>query len=158
VAAPWDLLERAEAMIAEGVAGFDPWIKQQHEAAASELQPLIEGVAKESGKTRVQAGPTPRAVAYKMSVVEAMFRRANPIYRCPHSHGVAPPPLIVDLGQGMIACVPCAERYDLPANDDGRCDLCERPTVMFNEFWLELGPAMVHGDTCDDCKAWLMSV
>lgn len=158
MAAPWELLDRAEEILAGGVESEESWIKDQHDAAAAELRPLMEGVAREKGKTEIESGPSPRAVAYKLSVLEAIHRRGRPEYRCPHSRTLTPPPMIIDIGNGMVACVPCAKRYDLGVNDDGKCDLCERPTVMFNEFWLEFGPALVHGDTCDDCKAWLVSV
>jgi hypothetical protein len=158
VAGPAELLERAELILAEGFESAEPWIKDQHDAAAAELAPAMERMAAERGNTRVTSGITPKAVAFKLSVVEAIFRRGRPEHRCPHSKTRTPPPMIVDLGQGMVACLPCAKEYDLPANDDGECDLCEKPTVIFVEFWLELGPALVHGDTCVECNEWLAGV
>lgn len=155
MAAPRDMVGAAEAMLANGVGGAETWVRDQQEAAAAELRPLILGIAREIRGKPFESGGTVKSVAFGMAVVESMVRRGKAEYRCPHSHTRTPPPMIVDLGTGMIACLPCARAYDLDPDDDGRCDLCDQPSAMFREFWLQLGPALVHGDLCADCEPWL---
>jgi hypothetical protein len=155
VAAPRDMVSAAEAMLASGVAGAEAWVRDQHDAAAAELRPLILGIATEMNSKPFETGGTVKSVAFGMSVVMSMIRRGKPEYRCPHSHTRTPPPLIADLGNGMIACLLCAKHYDLSPDEDGKCDLCGAPSVMFREFWLQLGPVLVHGDLCADCEPWL---
>ena len=145
----------AEAMLAKGVAGAEAWVRDQHDAAAAELRPLILGIAREMGASPFETGGTVKTVAFGMAVVESMVRRGKAEYRCPHSHTRTPPPMIADLGVGMIACLPCAEKYNLSPDDDGKCDLCDAPSVLFREFWLQLGPVLVHGDLCAECEPWL---
>jgi len=145
----------AEAMLANGVAGAEAWVRDQHDAAAAELRPLILGIATEMGRQPFETGGTLRSVAFGMGVVMSMKSRGKPEYRCPHSHTRTPPALIADLGNGMIACLPCAKEYDLSTNEDGKCDLCDSPSELFREFWLQLGPVLVHGDLCADCEPWL---
>lgn len=156
MADPANMLALAEAMLAKGsLPKPEPWIQDQHEAASAELRPLLHAMDAHIGAQRHKAGTSPRSIAFKLAVIESIGRRAKPSYRCEHSLGATPPPLIIDLGTGMIACQPCALALDLPIDEDGRCDLCDKSTVMFNPLWMELGPALVHSDICDSCRAWL---
>lgn len=156
MAAPWELEEEARELLAGGPYG-KTWLSDQHDAAAKELEPFLHSLSGQMGKPLSEQRTSVKVVAWRMSVLEAWERRSNPDYRCPHSFLKAPPPLIVDLGHGITACRDCIyEMANLPKGpaEDGKCDLCDEPNEIFQEFWLELGPAVIHGDHCDRCAEW----
>lgn len=159
MADPAECLETAEAVLEEAAAGAfadRQWLFDQHNAAGKEMRPMMEVVGKHLGGEIMEEEPSPRIVAVALAVSESITRRVN--QGCEHSHSETPPPLMVDLGPGFMTCQECAMNYVVVAAlaiDDGRCDLCDRETEYFHEFWVQLGPALVHGDICEECRKWV---
>ncbi len=97
-----------------------------------------------------------KVLALDLAVLAAMTRREDPTRRCPHAFRSISLPLLVALGEGMIACRACAPRFAASAPvDDGHCDICDQPSEIFIEFWIELGPCVVHGGACAECNRWM---
>lgn len=154
---PAEMMDRAEEMVREGHDPAENWIRDQHEAAASELKPVVHEVAENLGKSPFEVeGGKVQHVAFGLAVFDAIKRRRKDERTCPHAEGLTPRPLVIDLNLGIMACQECIGRWaDLPVNQDGHCDLCEEPGIFFNEFWITIGPALIHGDACDTCKSYL---
>jgi hypothetical protein len=67
--------------------------------------------------------------------------------------------LAVVLTAGVAVCERCASA--LPAFksegvDDGRCDLCDRPSQWFREFILPVGGCVVGLNACRKCSEWMV--
>lgn len=157
---PEDMLDAADAYIAElGGLHVPPehrWIVDQHDAAAAELEPSMAELARIMGGEKVEKEPSRESVAVHIALSEAISRRVQ--WRCPHSVTLTPPPLFVVLGPGVMACKPCvmAARSQVVTEDDSRCDLCDASATIFTSAWVRFGPALVHGDYCDECRGWLV--
>lgn len=105
MAAPWELEDKAREVLA-GAPYPSTWLDDQHDAARRDQFPLLLSISAQMKKPLEQQEMSYKVVAWRMSVVDAWQRRSNPKYRCPHSYSKAPPPLIVDLGNGITACRP----------------------------------------------------
>lgn len=154
MARPADMLEQAEAMLQTRVK-FETWVEDQHKAAGEELLPTMLRISDSLKKPIIHGqSKTPKEMAFRLALVEAIARRRKEEYTCPHARSTTPPPLLIILGQGVMACKPCLARMVISSHDDGRCDICEELGVRFWPFWCQTGPMLVQGDLCDECKAW----
>jgi hypothetical protein len=126
------------------------WVEDQHDAAARQLRPLRHELRATMGHEK----PVPGAELWPV-LKAAMDRRIRA--RCACSDSLTPPPLVANLTAGWIACPACARafRSELEAMeaDDGRCDLCDRPSRWFREGAIQAGPTLFLWNMCRRCSA-----
>lgn len=150
-------MDRAEEMLREGQDPGEEWLREQHHAAAAELEPVFHNIAAKMDKEPFHVeSERAQSLAFGLAVFAAIKRRRKDERTCPHSEGLTPPPLVVDLTHGVMTCRDCAPRWlELPPEDDGHCDVCDEEGLFFSEFYVQIGPALIRGHLCDTCKSFL---
>ncbi len=131
---PAGIAERDQAHAAE-----DESIANMHEHAAS------------TEFSSIKAG-----MAARLGVTMAMFRRTEA--RCRHIEW--PPPadspkvaVLLEFRVAICGRAGCETAANHRWHDDGRCEICERPSERFTPHATALGPCVVSFHACDECTA-----
>lgn len=100
-----------------------------------------------------------RSVAWALAIGGAIPRRISEDRRCPHAQPGARRPLTALLTSRLLYCGDCRARFAARfgiGEDDGRCDVCDRPTRAsdFAEFTTTFGSIRVIGNICSLCRFW----
>jgi hypothetical protein len=107
---------------------------------------------------RVSPDVDERYIAWVLAVGGAIPRRIAEDRRCPHAKPGARRPLTALLTSRLLYCTDCrarfASRFGL-GDDDGRCDVCDRPASKFSEFTGTVGSLRLIGNICSMCRFWL---
>lgn len=116
--------------------------------------------ARQAGMDMQRVAPTvnERSIAWALAVGGAIPRRIPEDRRCPHAIPGARRPLKALLTGRLLFCEDCradfARRFTI-AEDDGRCDICDREGLQFSEFTAAVGAVQVIGNCCPTCAYWL---
>jgi hypothetical protein len=100
-----------------------------------------------------------RSLAWSLAVAGAINRRIPEDRRCPHATPGARRPLTALLTSRLLYCETCkasfARRYASRfRQDDGLCDVCDRPSDEFSEFTMAAGGVRYIGNICPICSLW----
>ena len=100
-----------------------------------------------------------RSLAWSLAVAGAINRRIPADRRCPHATPGAHRPLTAMLTSRLLYCDNCrasfAARFGSSLQqDDGRCDVCDRPSEQFSEFTMAAGGVRYIGNICAMCSFW----
>lgn len=138
--------------------------RDQAEAAAREAQEASRETIRALGSIGIEARQLSpeldeRSLAWGLAVSGAISRRIPAHRQCPHAKPGARRPLVALLTSRLLFCSECrprfARRFGL-GDDDGRCDVCDEPTVAsdFAEFQITVGALQISGNACGKCRYW----
>ena len=104
---------------------------------------------------RRRTGFSAEGIAWQLAVAAAVQARVT--HRCPHvrEFGASATPIVTSLTHGVQVCDACMRRgVEWPAAiEEDHCDVCGRPTRIFCEAAVQMGPEFVLGNVCQTC-AW----
>jgi hypothetical protein len=144
--------------------------RDQEQAAAREAHRLSQQTldAVEAAGIEIQhvslRAPDERSLAWTLAVTGAIGRRIPEDRRCAHATPDARRPVTALLTSRLMFCRDCRQRIAALAGpaalagrpeDDGLCDVCDRPNTQFSEFSGTFGRLRVIGNACPACRFWL---
>ena len=105
------------------------------------------------------SGRVRKGTGLRSAVYEAIAR-AVATNGCAHAHLASPPKLYVFLVCDVASCSKClpqfadvmnAAKQAVQSGTDTKCDLCREQRDAFRPVMIEVGPALIAADICDEC-------
>lgn len=160
-AAPFpDRLALARRMVARGASRPPTCLADQLDAAVREVRVLHERLGAtlplvdpgRNWRQRADLDPSDEVRSYLLAALLGCTAAV-----CIHLRRGGPQPAVCRLAMRRADCARCAATIRRPpAEDDDRCDVCERREVVtFVPFAVRQGPSMLVGDACPDCAGVL---